>query len=69
MTDRIHSITLILEKDVRVDDAERLLELCQQFKQVIEVVPNVSDGSSVMAEARARQELGQKIIDVIYPKR
>ena len=67
MTDRINAITVVLEKDMRVDDAESLLLAIKQFKGVIRAEGNVADSNDYVAQSRARSELGQKIIKVIYP--
>lgn len=69
MTDRIHSITLVLDKDVREDDAEALLLACRSFRGVITVTPNVSDFTSHMAEQRARTEIGNAVFAALYPER
>jgi len=54
---------------MRIDDAEVLLAAARQLKGVVDAMPNICDTGSAVAETRARQELGQKIIDIIYPKR
>lgn len=43
MTDRIHSIILVLAEDIRIDDAESLIAAAKQFRGVIDVTPNVAD--------------------------
>ncbi len=69
MTDRYHSLTVILEKDMRDDDAERMIEAIQMIKGVLDVKPVISDPTSWMAEERARRELGEKLWNVLYPKK
>ena len=68
MTDRIHSITLALGKDMRVDDAEALIAACKMLKGVISVKGNVNGPGDWVAESRVRQELGEKLWEIIYPK-
>lgn len=68
MTDRYHSLTVVLEKDIRDDDAESLLTAIKMIKGVMSVEPFISDVESHMAETRARRELGNKIWEVLYPK-
>jgi hypothetical protein len=65
MTDRVHSLTVILEKDIRVDDIEPLIQAIQQFRGVLEVTTKVATGDSMMAEWRARHDLGQKLLKLI----
>lgn len=68
MTDRIHSITLVLEENLREDDVQVLIEACKLFKSVISVEGNVADHSQHTADARARQVLGEQVWGIIYPK-
>lgn len=65
MTDRFHSLQVVLEQDVRDDDLAGLIAAIRQFRGVIEVtgVPATSD--SWMAEARAKRELGMKLLEVL----
>ena len=68
MTDRIHSITVVLGKDIRIDDAEQIISAIGMIKGVIKVTPNVSDIGDHVAYERARQDLASKILDVLRDK-
>lgn len=68
MTDRIHSLTVVLEKDMRDDDAQALINAITQLRGVLSVSGNISDLSDHIAQVRARRELGEKLFNVIYPK-
>lgn len=68
MTDRYNALTVVLEKDIRNDDAEALLNAIRQLRGVLSVTGNVADLDSHMAQARARHELGEKLWRVLYPK-
>lgn len=67
MTDRFHSLTVVLEKDIRSDDAEGLIQAIRHMRGVLSVTGRVSDPDSHMAEERARRELGQKLWEILYP--
>jgi hypothetical protein len=69
MTDRFNTLTVVLEEDTRVDDAEGLIQAIRRMRGVLSVSGNVASPESWMAEERARAELGKKILDVVYPKR
>jgi len=69
MTDRINSITLTLDKDIRIDDAESLLTACRAFRGVIDVTPNVASIESHISQERARAELGTGLFKLIYGDR
>ena len=68
MTDRIHSITVTLEKDMRVDDAVQLMEAITMLKGVLKADGNVTDVNNHVAQERAKHELGQKLIKAIWPE-
>jgi len=69
MTNRYNTLLVILDHDIREDDAEPLIAAIKMMRGVLSVKPNVSDFESEMAEVRARQDLAQKLFDVIYPER
>lgn len=68
MTDRFYALTVVLEKDIRDDDAEPILNAIRMIKGVRDVKGNVSNPSTWMAEERARMDLGQKLLSVVFPK-
>jgi hypothetical protein len=65
MTDRL---TVVLEKDIRDDDAQPLIEAIKQMRGVLDVQPLMANIESYIAQSRARAELGQKLWDILYPK-
>lgn len=67
MADRIHSLTVVLDRDYRDDDAESIVSAIEMIKGVLSVSGHVSDFDSHMAEERARRELGEKIWGILYP--
>jgi hypothetical protein len=68
MTDKYYALTVVLEKDIRKDDAEQIINAIRMIKYVLDVKGNVSNPDTWMAESRARRELGDKLFNVIYPK-
>lgn len=52
MTDRFHSLTVVLEKDVREDDAEHLIRAIKMMRSVADVRGHVTDHSLHAAEVR-----------------
>lgn len=69
MTDRYNSFTVVLERDMRSDDAESLITAIKQLRGVISVEPTVSNPDSVVAEVRARHDLSTKMWELLYPGR
>lgn len=65
MTDRINSLTVVLEADIREDDCRALQAAISQLRGVLSVRTHVSDYESVMAEDRAKQKLTEKLWKVL----
>ena len=68
MTDRYHSIVVVLEKDMREDDAEYTLNAIRMIKGVLSVKQRISNPDTHMAEERAKREYANKLTHVLYPK-
>lgn len=66
MTDRINAITVVLENDIRDDDAETILTAIRMVRGVLSATPNVSELSDHIAQERVRRELGDKILEVLH---
>jgi hypothetical protein len=66
MTDRIRGFYVALEADIRIDDAEPLMEAVRQLRGVAAVKPDVSDDmTDFVARQRVRRELMGKIFAVL----
>lgn len=65
MTDRINALTVCLEQNIREDDIEPLLAAIRQLRGVLDVQPHVADMESYVAEQRARQELRDKLWELL----
>lgn len=68
MTDRIHSLTVVLEKDYRDDDVKEIVNAIRMIRGVLSVKSHISDFQDHMAQERVRQELGEKLWEILYPK-
>ena len=53
MTDRIHSLTVVLEKNMREDDVESTVNAISMVRNVLEVTPEVANVGMYTSEARA----------------
>ncbi len=65
MTDRYYALTVALEKDIRSDDAENLIQAIKMLKGVLNVKPEITTPTTWMAEERAIRELKQKLWDAL----
>jgi hypothetical protein len=67
MTDRFSTLTVILEKDTRSDDAQAMMDAIGMMRGVLKVVGgNVDPTPIVIAGERVRHELFQKIHDIFW---
>lgn len=62
MTDRVHSLTVALSKDIRTDDVQPLVEAIGMMKGVLHVKPNVANSSDYVMRKRLRDELVYKLM-------
>ncbi|HET9954157.1 MAG TPA: hypothetical protein VFQ61_06620 [Polyangiaceae bacterium] len=69
MTDRYNGFSVVLEKDVRSDDAERIIDAIRCIRGVLSVTPHVQDWEGHMAEQRAREHYREQLISVLWPER
>ena len=60
MTDRIHSLVVVLEEDVRDDEIQPLISAIKHMRNVLSVEGNISDYTAYMAQERARSILRDK---------
>lgn len=65
MTERAHSLTVILSNDMRVDDVEHLVHAIQMMKFVHSVEPNTRDSELAVVEHRLKREVIERLYDVI----
>jgi hypothetical protein len=68
MTDRYYALTVTLTEPIRDDDAEAIINAIRMIKGVNNVVPLVAEADLHWAAERAKRELGEKILELIYPK-
>lgn len=67
MTDRISSYIVVLEENVREDDAVRITTALSQIKGVLTVTPHKSNISEVVADSRIRIELLKELVAIVMP--
>ena len=65
MTDRYNALTVVLDRDIREDDAELLINAIRMLRGVLSVDPHVNDLQDHVAIMRIKRELTQKLYDVL----
>lgn len=63
MTDRVKGFTVTLDKDIRIDDVEVILNAIAMIKHVAHVEPSISTSDDHFAQQRLRWELRDKFYD------
>jgi hypothetical protein len=66
MTDRHAGYIVVLERDIREDDAEHVINALRMTKGVLIVEPIVTDTELHIAESRALAAWREKLHDVLY---
>lgn len=65
MTDSVHSLTVVLDHDIRTDDVQGIIDAILHLRHVATVTTHIADFNSVMAESRAKLELRKKIFQAL----
>jgi hypothetical protein len=65
MTDRVHALTVVLEKDMRIDDCVHLMKAIRMMRHVQQVDPHVSDTTLHVATSRVRREFFTKLMELL----
>ena len=65
MTDRIHAITVALDRDMRDDDVECVLKAIRMLRFVADVTPHVVDMESYSARSRVISRVRTELVDAI----
>lgn len=65
MTDRVHSLLVVLEKDYREDDVQSLIEALAHMRGVAGVEKFKTGADSLMAEVRADQKWRDRLIGLL----
>lgn len=65
MTDRVNAFVVVLDKDVRIDDAEAWMNAIKMMKGVVSVTPNISSIDMHVAHMRAHTNIAGAIYDTL----
>jgi hypothetical protein len=65
MTERYAALTIILEQNMRDDDAEPLIAAIRQLRGVLDVQPVPASIELMIAESRARRDLIARLYAVL----
>ena len=65
MSDKVKGFVVTLEKDVRLDDVELLMQTIRYMRGVANVEPSIVDSSDWINQQRVKTELREKMYQFI----
>jgi hypothetical protein len=65
MTDRIKGVTVVLEPNIREDDAQVIIDAIKMIRGVCDVQTHISNLDHYMAFSQARMEMEKDIYDLM----
>lgn len=68
MSSKINSITIVFKNDISEEYCNRLIEAFSLYAGIQSIDRNITDHNLYVAESRVRNELGEKLWEVLYPK-
>ena len=69
MATNFKALTVVLEEDMRDEDAAALMAAIGQMRGVLSVGGEVADLSDHVAGQRVRHEISQQLMGVLFPNR
>lgn len=60
MTDRVKGFTVTLEKDIRIDDVEVIIQAIRMIRGIADVEPSISTSEDQINRQRIKYELRDK---------
>lgn len=67
MTIMYYALTVVLDKDIKEEDAQKIIDAVRMIKGVLEVEGNVANSATYMAQERAKKSLGRKLLEAVFP--
>lgn len=65
MAERFNGFLVVLEEDIREDDAQSLMNAIRHLRGVLSVAGNVASVSDHIATARAKAEFARRLLDIV----
>jgi hypothetical protein len=70
MTTRFKGLAVVFEQDLREDDAKAIVDAIKMLRGVLDVAPvEARPSDDFFVTERVRQEIGGKLLDIVYPHR
>ena len=62
MTDRVKGFTVTLEKDIRIDDVEVIMDAIRMIRGIADVQPSISNHDDLINQMRVKSDLREKFL-------
>lgn len=69
MTDRLKGLIVVLDADIRTDDAQPLIDAISQLRGVLSVAPVTTGADDYYNRQRIKWELRDRILELFEEKR
>jgi len=67
MSDRLNSLTVVLEKEMKIDDVEPIINAIKMIRGVANTLPGVATSEGQIAREMARLDLIGKVYKLLNP--
>jgi len=67
MSDRLNSLTVVLEKEMKTEDAELIINAIKMIRGVANIIPGVATSEGQIAREMARLDLIKKVYKLLNP--
>ncbi|KPK66760.1 MAG: hypothetical protein AMS21_00990 [Gemmatimonas sp. SG8_38_2] len=65
MTDRYYALTVVLDRDIREDDAQPIVEAIKTIRGVLDVQPHVAEFEIHATRHRLWYEMRKRVLDAL----
>lgn len=65
MADLVKGLTVVLERDIRDDDAQAIISAIQQIRGVASVTPHITTGEDYFVARRTKLKIAERFTEVI----
>ena len=67
MSDRLNSLTVVLEKEMKTEDAELIINAIKMIRGVANIIPGKATSEGQIAREMARLDLIEKVYKLLNP--
>jgi len=65
MTDRLKGLVVALDRDIRDDDAQAIIDAIFMIKGVLAISPSITSGDDWINRTKIKREIGAKLFKIL----